>query len=55
MVLTKTCLDRYGDNIGAFYDYIWAIHGEFPDYPIWITEFATTSSDDASELVIVQT
>ncbi|KAK7056924.1 hypothetical protein VNI00_002642 [Paramarasmius palmivorus] len=43
-------LHWYGDNIGAFYDYIWAIHGEFPDYPIWITEFATTSSDDATVL-----
>ncbi|KAG9120364.1 hypothetical protein FRC07_004170, partial [Ceratobasidium sp. 392] len=37
----------YGSGVGAFYDYIWAIHSEFAGYPIWITEFAETSSDDA--------
>ncbi|QRV96128.1 glycoside hydrolase family 128 protein [Ceratobasidium sp. AG-Ba] len=36
----------YGSGVGAFYDYIWAIHGEFPSYPLWVTEFAETSSDD---------
>ncbi|KAG9081528.1 hypothetical protein FRC06_005519 [Ceratobasidium sp. 370] len=37
----------YGSGVGAFYDYIWAIHSEFAGYPIWVTEFAETSSDDA--------
>uniref|UniRef100_A0A0W0FUM6 Asl1-like glycosyl hydrolase catalytic domain-containing protein n=1 Tax=Moniliophthora roreri TaxID=221103 RepID=A0A0W0FUM6_MONRR len=40
-------LHWYGEGIGAFYDYIWSMHGQFPNYPIWITEFASTSSDDA--------
>ncbi|KAG5639442.1 hypothetical protein H0H81_002313 [Sphagnurus paluster] len=37
----------YGEGLGNFYDYIWQVHGQFPQYPLWITEFASTSSDDA--------
>ncbi|KIJ53573.1 glycoside hydrolase family 128 protein [Sphaerobolus stellatus SS14] len=40
-------LHWYGDSIGAFYDYVWSMHGEFGK-PVWITEFASTSSDDAA-------
>ncbi|KAJ6569315.1 hypothetical protein B0H19DRAFT_1373525 [Mycena capillaripes] len=40
-------LHWYGDSLGPFYDYIWSIHGQFPNYPIWVTEYASTSSDDA--------
>jgi hypothetical protein len=36
----------YGSGVGGFYDYIWAMHGEFSAYPIWVTEFAETSTDD---------
>ncbi|KAF9267315.1 glycoside hydrolase [Marasmius fiardii PR-910] len=36
----------YGDGLGGFYDYVWQMHGQFPNYPLWITEFASTSSDD---------
>ncbi|KAF8895540.1 hypothetical protein BD779DRAFT_1668798 [Infundibulicybe gibba] len=37
----------YGTGIGNFYDYIWQMHGQFPSYPLWVTEFATTSAVDA--------
>ncbi|KDQ10749.1 glycoside hydrolase family 128 protein [Botryobasidium botryosum FD-172 SS1] len=37
----------YGEGIGNFYDYIWSIYGEF-GRPVWITEFASTSSNDAT-------
>ncbi|KAH0586095.1 hypothetical protein H2248_007366 [Termitomyces sp. 'cryptogamus'] len=40
----------YGDGVGNFYDYIWQMHGQFPQYPLWVTEFASTSSDDAEVL-----
>lgn len=37
----------YGDGIGSYYDYIWSFHGQVPDYPLWVTEYASTNSDDA--------
>ncbi|KAF9464166.1 hypothetical protein BDZ94DRAFT_1191650 [Collybia nuda] len=37
----------YGTGIGNFYDYLWQMHGQFPSYPLWVTEFATTSTNDA--------
>ncbi|KAF8644421.1 hypothetical protein AX16_008481 [Volvariella volvacea WC 439] len=37
----------YGEGIGSFYDYIWQMHGQFPNWPLWVTEFASTSQDDA--------
>ncbi|KAJ7109015.1 hypothetical protein C8R43DRAFT_183792 [Mycena crocata] len=40
-------LHWYGEGVGSFYDYIWSVHSQFPGYPIWITEYASTSSDDA--------
>ncbi|KAJ6569326.1 hypothetical protein B0H19DRAFT_1373530 [Mycena capillaripes] len=40
-------LHWYGDDLGPFYDYIWSMHGQFPNYPIWVTEYASTSLDDA--------
>ncbi|KAJ7213257.1 hypothetical protein C8J57DRAFT_1602109 [Mycena rebaudengoi] len=40
-------LHWYGDGLGGFYDYFWSMHNQFPDYPIWITEYASTSNDDA--------
>ncbi|EIW85422.1 hypothetical protein CONPUDRAFT_162621 [Coniophora puteana RWD-64-598 SS2] len=38
-------LHWYGDGVGNFYNYIWEFHGEFPSYPIWVTEFASTSTN----------
>jgi len=38
-------LHWYGDGIGNFYDYIWSFHGQFPNYPLWVTEWASTNSD----------
>lgn len=46
-ILTGLHRYRYGDNIGNFYDYLWQMHGQFPQYPLWVTEFATTSTNDA--------
>ncbi|KAF8073624.1 hypothetical protein FPV67DRAFT_1409792 [Lyophyllum atratum] len=40
----------YGEGIGNFYDYLWQMHGQFPQYPLWVTEFATTSTNDADVL-----
>ncbi|KAG6845127.1 hypothetical protein H0H87_000554 [Tephrocybe sp. NHM501043] len=40
----------YGEGIGNFYDYLWQMHGQFPQYPLWVTEFATTSAVDADVL-----
>ncbi|EAU92344.1 glycosyl hydrolase 53 domain-containing protein [Coprinopsis cinerea okayama7 len=37
----------YGFGITGFYDYLWSIHNEFPEYPIWVTEYADISSNDA--------
>ncbi|KAG7088302.1 hypothetical protein E1B28_012312 [Marasmius oreades] len=36
----------YGEGLGTFYDYVWQMHGQFPNYPLWVTEFASTSSED---------
>ncbi|GLB38518.1 putative expressed protein [Lyophyllum shimeji] len=40
----------YGEGIGNFYDYIWQMHGQFPQYPLWVTEFATTSTNETEVL-----
>jgi len=32
-------------SVGGFYDYIWSMHGQYPTYPIWITEFASETND----------
>lgn len=47
----RISLLRYGTGVGNFYDYIWSFHGQFPNYPIWITEYASTSTDDAGEIM----
>ncbi|EGO21603.1 hypothetical protein SERLADRAFT_372243 [Serpula lacrymans var. lacrymans S7.9] len=38
-------LHWYGEGVGNFYNYIWSFHGEFSAYPLWVTEFASTSPD----------
>ncbi|TFK26771.1 hypothetical protein FA15DRAFT_256539 [Coprinopsis marcescibilis] len=35
----------YGVGVTGFYDYLWAIHNDYPDLPIWVTEYADTSSN----------
>ncbi|KAF8665251.1 hypothetical protein AX16_000273 [Volvariella volvacea WC 439] len=40
----------YGTGVEAFYNYLWEMHGQFPDHPLWVTEFADTSDDDAEVL-----
>ncbi|KAF8158278.1 hypothetical protein B0H34DRAFT_656390 [Crassisporium funariophilum] len=40
----------YGQGIGNFYDYLWQVHYQFPNYPIWVTEYASTSTNDAEVL-----
>ncbi|KAG8703996.1 hypothetical protein FRC08_002516 [Ceratobasidium sp. 394] len=44
----------YGSGVGGFYDYIWSIHSEFAGYPIWITEFAETSTDNAGNIFLAE-
>ncbi|KAF8640678.1 hypothetical protein AX17_000334 [Amanita inopinata Kibby_2008] len=39
-------LHWYGSGVEDFYNYIFDIHREYPQYPIWITEYAETSSND---------
>jgi len=43
-------LHWYGSGVEAFYGYIWSIHGQFPQYPIWITEYAETSTNTSDVL-----
>ncbi|KAJ6475051.1 glycosyl hydrolase catalytic core-domain-containing protein [Mycena vitilis] len=40
-------LHWYGSGTGGFYDYIYQVHGQFPNHTLWITEFAETSSNDS--------
>ncbi|KAK7048525.1 glycosyl hydrolase 53-domain-containing protein [Favolaschia claudopus] len=37
----------YGSGSGGFFDYLYSLNGEFPHIPLWITEFAETSSNDS--------
>ncbi|KAJ7095733.1 hypothetical protein B0H15DRAFT_68614 [Mycena belliarum] len=37
----------YGEGTGGFYDYLYQVHGQFPNHTLWITEFAETSSNDS--------
>ncbi|KIM43311.1 glycoside hydrolase family 128 protein [Hebeloma cylindrosporum] len=40
----------YGTGVGNFYDYLWQMHSQFPDKPLWVTEFASTSTSDEEVL-----
>ncbi|KAF9561360.1 glycoside hydrolase [Agrocybe pediades] len=35
----------YGTGIDNFSNYVSSMHARFPNYPLWVTEFASTSSD----------
>ncbi|KAF9524085.1 glycosyl hydrolase catalytic core-domain-containing protein [Crepidotus variabilis] len=39
-------LHWYGSGSESLYNYLWDIHTQYPKYPIWITEFAETSTND---------
>ncbi|KAF8167551.1 hypothetical protein B0H34DRAFT_646522 [Crassisporium funariophilum] len=39
-------LHWYGSGTEGFYGYLWDVHTQFPQYPIWITEYAETSTND---------
>lgn len=45
--LAKSFLLRYGSGVEGFYSYIGGVHNQFPTYPLWVTEYAETSTDDA--------
>ncbi|PPQ99524.1 hypothetical protein CVT24_005314 [Panaeolus cyanescens] len=36
----------YGSGVEGFYGYLWDVHNSFPEYPIWVTEYAETSTND---------
>ncbi|KAF8203887.1 glycosyl hydrolase catalytic core-domain-containing protein [Pholiota molesta] len=38
-------LHWYGEGVEGFMSYIFDVHTNFPQYPIWITEFADTSGN----------
>lgn len=40
-------LHWYGSGVEGFYGYLWDVHTNFPQYPIWITEYAETSTNDS--------
>lgn len=47
-VIVLKCLnERYGDGVEGFYNYIWQMHNTYPQYPIWITEYASTSTNSS--------
>lgn len=46
---SDTLTHRYGSGVEGFYGYIWSIHGQFPQYPIWITEYAETSGNESGQ------
>lgn len=38
-------LHWYGSGTEGFYNYIWDMHSSFPQFPIWITEYADVSDN----------
>ncbi|KAH7889902.1 hypothetical protein F5I97DRAFT_608395 [Phlebopus sp. FC_14] len=42
-------LHWYGDGCTAFSDYITSFHEQFPSWPLWVTEFASTNADVSGE------
>jgi hypothetical protein len=43
-------LHWYGEGVEGFYNYLWEVHNQFPKLPIWVTEYASTSSNDTEVL-----
>ncbi|KAG6879368.1 hypothetical protein C0992_003188 [Termitomyces sp. T32_za158] len=38
-------LHWYGDGVEGFYNYLWQVHGTYPNISLWVTEYASTSSN----------
>ncbi|KAG6911304.1 hypothetical protein DXG01_002143 [Tephrocybe rancida] len=38
-------LHWYGDGVEGFYNQLWAVHNAYPKIPIWVTEYASTSTN----------
>ncbi|KAG6874374.1 hypothetical protein C0995_015110 [Termitomyces sp. Mi166 len=38
-------LHWYGDGVEGFYNYLWQVHNTYPNISLWVTEFASTSSN----------
>ncbi|KAG5652200.1 hypothetical protein H0H81_005935 [Sphagnurus paluster] len=43
---SPTGLPWYGDGTEGFYGYLWQVHTQFPNLPIWVTEYASTSTNE---------
>ena len=41
---------RYGTGYEGFYGHIWMVHQDYPDMPLWVTEYANMSEDDGGKL-----
>jgi len=39
-------LHWYGEGEEGFYNYLWEVHNKYPKLPIWVTEYASTSTND---------
>ncbi|KAJ7367097.1 glycosyl hydrolase catalytic core-domain-containing protein [Mycena albidolilacea] len=48
-------LHWYGEGTGGFYDYIYQIHGQYPNHTLWITEYASTTANDSVVLDFMNT
>ncbi|KAF9049468.1 hypothetical protein BDZ89DRAFT_1032946 [Hymenopellis radicata] len=48
-------LHWYGVGSAGFYDYLWSIHGQWPDLKLWITEYADTGSNYQDVLTFMNT
>ncbi|KAG7440823.1 uncharacterized protein BT62DRAFT_909672 [Guyanagaster necrorhizus] len=35
----------YGEGTAGFYDYLWSLHGDYPNYKVWVTEYADTEGN----------
>jgi len=50
--LAELCVFRYGSGTEGFYNYIWDMHSSFPQFPIWITEYADVSDNKTGEFFL---
>jgi len=46
-------LHWYGSGSAGFYDYLYQMHGQFPKYPIWVTEYADTSLNETDVITFL--
>lgn len=48
-VFNMLTIFRYGDGVEGFYNYLWQVHGTYPNISLWVTEFASTSLNATGE------